>query len=74
MKKFLLVFGSVILVTVFAVFAYNSENGAPKQQDGISQWPQMKNDSLVKKGKLLIQKMKYNDQDLQAITLYLNNR
>jgi hypothetical protein len=74
MKKFLLIFCSVTLVIVLAIFAYNSDKGPAKQKDGISELPQPKNDSLLQRGKYLINKQKYNDQDLQAIAAYLSNR
>ena len=57
-----------------AAFAYNSDKGAPKQKDGISELPQAVNDSVVQRGKYLVSKMNYTDQDLQAIFVYLNNR
>lgn len=74
MKKFLIVFCSVILVAVISIFAYNSDKGPAKQKDGITEWPLSKNDSLLARGKYLVNQMNYNDQDLQAIAVYLNNR
>jgi hypothetical protein len=74
MKKFLLIFCTVTLVIVFTVFAYNSDKGPAKWKDGITELPQPKDDSLIARGKYLITKQKYSDQDLEAIALYLNNR
>ena len=74
MKKFLIVFCSLTLITVLTVFAYNSDKGPARQKDGITELPQPKNDSLFLRGKYLIGKTNYTDQDLQAIELYLNNR
>jgi hypothetical protein len=73
MKKFLLIFCSVILIIVLTVFAYNSDQGPAKQKDGITELPQP-NDSLLQRGKYLISKMNYSNKDLQAIEVYLNNR
>jgi hypothetical protein len=74
MKTFLIIFCSFTLMASLAAFAYNSDKGAPKQKDGISELPQAVNDSVVQRGKYLVSKMNYTDQDLQAIFVYLNNR
>jgi hypothetical protein len=74
MKKFLLVCLPVLLIAILTAFAYNSDKGPAKQTDGITELPQQKNDSLLLRGKHLINSMHYSDQDLQAIALYLRNR
>lgn len=74
MKKFLLVFCTVTLVIVCTVFAYNNDKGPAKWKDGITELPLPQNDSLLARGKYLISKQNYSDQDLEAIALYLNNR
>jgi hypothetical protein len=74
MKKFLLVFCPVTLITVLTIFAYNNNKGPSRLKDGITELPQPKNDSLLQRGKYLISKMNYSDQDLEAIAVYLNNR
>jgi hypothetical protein len=74
MKKSLLIFCTVILVIVFAVFAYNRDEGPARWKDGITELPQPKNESLLARGKYLISKQKYSDQDLEAIALYLDSK
>ena len=74
MKKFLLLFCSLTLVTVLTVFAYNSNKGPAQFREGITELPLAKNDSLLQRGKYLLSKHDYSDQDLQAIAVYLNNR
>lgn len=56
------------------VFAYNNDKGPAKQKEGISELPQPATDSIIKRGKELVSKMNYDDKDLQAISIYLNNR
>ena len=63
-----------MLITAITVFAYNSDKGPAKQTDGIAELPPLKTDSLFVKGKYLIEKMNYNQQELQAVSVYLNNR
>jgi hypothetical protein len=63
-----------MLITTITVFAYNSDKGPAKQTDGITVLPQSKNDSLFVRGKYLVDKTSYNQQDLEAVTVYLNNR
>ena len=74
MKKFLIVFCSFIFIAIVTVFAYNSDKGVPRQKDGITELPKPKNDSLKARGKYLLSKMNYSDQDLTAIAEYLNNK
>jgi hypothetical protein len=74
MKKFLLVFCSLTLVTVLTVFAYNSDKGAAQLKEGIAELPQPKNDSLLARGKYLLSRQHYSDQDIEAIAHYLNTR
>ncbi|MBO9683925.1 MAG: hypothetical protein J7502_14880 [Flavisolibacter sp.] len=74
MKKLLLIFCPATLITVLALFAYNSNKGPSRVKEGITELPQPKNDSLLQRGKYLVSKMNYSDQDLEAITVYLNNR
>jgi hypothetical protein len=74
MKKFLIVFCSVILIAVVTVFAYNSGKGPAKQKDGITELPQPGNDSLIARGKYLVEKMNYSDRDLEAVAVYLNSK
>ena len=74
MKNFLIALGSLALVTAIAIFAYNSDEGPPKQNDGIVELPQPANDSLLKQGKYLVSRANYTDQELNAIAAYLNNR
>jgi hypothetical protein len=74
MKKFLLIFCPVAFITVLTLFAYNSDKSPSKLKEGITELPQSKNDSLLQRGKYLISKMNYSEQDLEAIAIYLNNR
>jgi len=74
MKKFLIVFCSVTLIAVLTMFAYNSDKGPAQQKDGITELPQPKNDSVVKRGKYLLDKMNYSQQDLEAIIIYLKSK
>ena len=74
MKTFLIVFCSFTLIATTTVFAYNSDKGPAKQKDGITELPSPAIDSVLKRGKELVSKLKYSDEDLQAISVYLNNR
>ena len=74
MKAFLIIFCPFLLIATITVFAYNSDKGPAKQTDGITELPQSKNDSLFTRGKYLVDKSNYNQHDLQAVTVYLNNR
>jgi len=74
MKKFLIVFCSVTLLAVVTVFAYNSDKGPAKQKDGITELRQPANDSVLKRGKDLVDKLNYSQEDLKAIAVYLNNK
>jgi hypothetical protein len=74
MKKFLIVFCSVTLVTTVTVFAYNSDKGPAKQNDGITELPQPVTDSVLKRGKYLVEQSGFNEKDLTAISTYLKNR
>lgn len=74
MKKFLIIFCSITLVTTLTVFAFNSEKGPAKQTDGIAELPQPVSDSVLKRGKYLVDNMKYSEQDLNAISIYLSRR
>ena len=71
MKKFWIVFSSFALIITALAFAYNSKTGDTKQKEGITEWPQIQNDSLIQRGKQLVDQMHYSDQDLQAVTEYL---
>ena len=74
MKKFLIVFCSVTLVATVTVFAYNSDKGPAKQKDGIAELPRPASDSVLKRGKYLLDHSGFNEQDLKAISTYLNHR
>ena len=74
MKKSLLIFCSVTLIATLTVFAYNSDKGPARQNDGIAELPQPVNDSVVKRGKYLIDRLNYSEQDLKAIAAYLKKR
>jgi hypothetical protein len=74
MKKFLIIFCSLSLISSATLFAYNSDKGAVKQRDGISELPQPVNDSLFQRGKYLVDKTNYGKEDLEAVAVYLNNR
>jgi len=63
-----------MLIATITVFAYNSDKGPAKQTDGITELPQPKNDSLFIRGKNLVDKSNYNREDLEAVSVYLNNR
>ena len=71
MKKFWIVFSSSALIITASAFAYNSKKGDAKQKEGIAEWPQVQNDSLIQRGKHLVDQMHYSDQDLQAVAEYL---
>jgi hypothetical protein len=72
MKKSLVIFCSLTLIITVTVTAYNSDKGPSKLTEGITELP-LKNDSLVQRGKELLKKSNYSEQDLQAIAAYLNN-
>ena len=74
MKTFLILFCSFTVMAVITVFAYNSDKGPSKQNDGITELPQPSNDSLSKRGKYLVSRTNYSEQDLKAIAAYLNNK
>ena len=74
MKKSLIIFCTLTLITTLTVFAYNSEEGPAKQKDGITELPQPANDSLMLRGKYLVNKLNYSKEDLEAIAVYINNR
>ena len=74
MKAYLIIFCSFMLIATITVFAYNSDKGPAKQTDGITELPQPKNDSLFIRGKDLVDKSNYNREDLEAVSVYLNNR
>lgn len=74
MKTFLIVFCSFALVAMITIFAYNSDKGPGKLKEGITELPQPLNDSLIYRGKYLVDRMNYNDQDLKAIELYLDSK
>ena len=73
MKTFLIIFCSFALIAGITFFAYNSGKGPARQKDGISELPQA-NDSVLNRGKELVIKMNYSDQDLQAVAAYLNKK
>ncbi|HWI94066.1 MAG TPA: hypothetical protein VNT20_22485 [Flavisolibacter sp.] len=73
MKMFLILFCSFTLVAGIAAFAYNSDKGPAKQKDGISELPEP-TDSVLNRGKELVSKMNYSDQDLRAVAAYLNKK
>ena len=56
------------------LFVYNSDKGPARQKEGIMELPQPQNDSMVNRGKNLVNRMNYSEQDLQAIAAYLNSR
>jgi len=74
MKKFLVIFCSVTLVATVSVFAYNRDKGPAKQKDGITELSRRVNDSVFTRGRYLLNQSGYNEQDLEAISVYLNNR
>ena len=74
MKKFLIIFCSVTLIATVTVFAYNSDKGPAKQTDGITELPQPTDDSILNRGKYLVDHSNYSEQDLQAIAAYLDNK
>lgn len=74
MKSFLIVFCSMALIGTLTLFAYNSEKGAPRQKDGIIELPLPLHDSLVQRGKVLVNSMNYSERDLAAIAAYLNSK
>ena len=74
MKTLLIAFCSFVLVATITLFAYNADKGPAKQKDGIAELSQTASDSLIQRGKVLLSKTNYTDQDLQAIAAYLNNK
>jgi hypothetical protein len=74
MKKFLIVFCSVVFVSTVTVFAYNIKKGPAKQIDGITELPLPQNDSLIRHGQQLVSQMHYSENDLNAIKAYLNSK
>ena len=73
MKKFLILFCSITLVATLTVFAYNSDKGPAKQSDGITELPRPVNDSVLQRGKYLVDRLNYDEKDLNAIAAYLRN-
>jgi hypothetical protein len=73
MKKFLVVFCSVTFVAILTIFTYNRDKGPARQSDGIAELPQPGQDSVLKRGKQLVDQMHYSEQDLKAIAAFLNN-
>ena len=71
MKKFLVIFCSITLVATLTVFAYNSDKRPAKQSDGITELRRPVNDSVLKRGKYLVERLNYDDKDLNAISAYL---
>jgi hypothetical protein len=74
MKNSLVIFCAVILVATLTLFAYNSDKGPARQTDGITELRQHPPDSILRRGKYLVEQMKYNEQDLHAIAAYLYNK
>jgi hypothetical protein len=74
MKTTLTLFCSVALIAIVMEFSFNSDKGPALQSDGISELKTPAADSLVMRGKRLIDPMHYTDQDLQAIAAFLNSR
>ncbi len=74
MKNSLVIFCAVILVATLTLFAYNSDKGPAKQTDGITELRQPSPDSVLQRGKYLVEQMKYNEQDISAIAAYLYNK
>lgn len=74
MKTLLIAFCSFVLIASITLLAYNSDKGPAKQKDGIAELSQTATDSLIQRGKVLLSKTNYTDQDLQAIAAYLNNK
>ena len=73
MKTFLIIFCSFTLTAGITALAYNSGKGPAKQKDGISELLQQ-SDSVFNRGKELVRKMNFSDQDLQAVAAYLNKK
>jgi hypothetical protein len=74
MKKLLIAFCALILISTVTVFAYNSDKGPVKHRDGITELPSPGDEELVKRGKDLVSRGKYNENDLKAIAAYLNSK
>lgn len=73
MKKFLVIFCSLTVMATVTLFSYNKDKGPARQKDGITELPQSTQDSVLKRGKQLVNQLHYSDGDLQAIAAYLNN-
>ena len=73
MKQFLIVFCSIALISAITLLAYNSEEGVAKRTEGIADTP-IHSDSLLKRGRQLVNKMNYSETDLDAIAAYLNKK
>jgi hypothetical protein len=74
MKNSLVIFCAVVLVAIVTLFAFNSDKGPAKQTDGITELGHPVPDSVLKRGKYLVEQMKYNEKDLSAIAAYLYNK
>ena len=74
MKNSLVIICTVILIATLTLFAYNSDKGPARQTDGITELRQPARDSVLQRGKYLVEQMKYNEQDLHAIAVYLYNK
>jgi hypothetical protein len=61
-------------MTTLTFFVYNKDKRPVKEGDGITELPQNIEDSLVQRGKNLIDSLNYNERDLKAIAAYLSSR
>lgn len=73
MKQFLLAFCALALVSSISLLAFNSKEGPAKRKDGITEM-HIPSDSILKRGKQLVEKMNYSHDDLDAIALYLDSK
>ncbi len=73
MKQFLLAFCAVALISAITLLALNSKEGPAKKKDGIAEL-RIPSDSVLNRGKLLVEKMNYSQDDLNAVLVYLDSK
>ena len=70
MKKMIVILPVSIMV-LLTVLLLNSEKGMMKNKTGIDP---VRNDSLINRGRVLLNRMNFSDQDAEAISAYLRSK
>lgn len=74
MKNRLLVFCALALVVITTITAYNSHTGPARQRDGVMMMTPREKDSLMHRGKEILDALKLDEADVHALSTYLDNR